>query len=262
MMQQNTREWLEYRKTKIGASDAPIIMGVSPWMTPLQLWKEKLDLAPARVPSPWMERGIQLQEEALCRFQEKTGLIVFPEVRVHSFLPWMIASLDGITMDGSEIVEIKCPGEKTHAEAIKGIVPDYYMPQIQHQMAVCDLERCHYFSFSGVDTALVIVQRDDQYIKKLIEMETLFFSHLTSREAPIFSCRDKRVMDSDRWKKLCEEWREKSHLVRIATDEEQRVREELVSLCEDTSCEGGGLRVTKVISQKGYKDKWKITEKE
>ena len=39
---QNTPEWLEFRKNKIGASDIPIIMGLSPYSTPLQLWKRKL----------------------------------------------------------------------------------------------------------------------------------------------------------------------------------------------------------------------------
>jgi predicted phage-related endonuclease len=43
-MQQQTPEWLEFRKNKIGASDAPIIMETSPWKTPYQLWLEKLSL--------------------------------------------------------------------------------------------------------------------------------------------------------------------------------------------------------------------------
>lgn len=38
---QNTQEWEKFRLQKIGASDAPIIMGVSPWKTPFQLWLEK-----------------------------------------------------------------------------------------------------------------------------------------------------------------------------------------------------------------------------
>ncbi len=41
---QHSNEWLELRKNKIGASDAPIIMKVSPWKTPYRLWEEKLGL--------------------------------------------------------------------------------------------------------------------------------------------------------------------------------------------------------------------------
>ena len=38
---QNTPEWLEFRRKKIGASDAPIILEVSTWKTPYQLWLVK-----------------------------------------------------------------------------------------------------------------------------------------------------------------------------------------------------------------------------
>ena len=43
-LHQNTPKWLEYRKHKLGASCAPIIMEVSPWSSPLMLYKEMLGL--------------------------------------------------------------------------------------------------------------------------------------------------------------------------------------------------------------------------
>jgi len=43
-MEQGTPEWLEMRKNYLGASDAPIVMKVSPWSTPFQLWRKKLGL--------------------------------------------------------------------------------------------------------------------------------------------------------------------------------------------------------------------------
>ena len=39
---QQSEEWLEFRRSRIGASDAPIIMGVSPWKTHYKLWVEKI----------------------------------------------------------------------------------------------------------------------------------------------------------------------------------------------------------------------------
>ena len=41
-IEQGTKRWLEERMSYIGGSDAPIIMGVSPWKTPYQLWEEKM----------------------------------------------------------------------------------------------------------------------------------------------------------------------------------------------------------------------------
>ena len=43
-LQQNTPEWLEFRRLRIGASDAPVIMEVSPYTTPYTLW-ERLSFA-------------------------------------------------------------------------------------------------------------------------------------------------------------------------------------------------------------------------
>ena len=40
-VEQGSKEWLALRNNKIGASDAPIIMGESSWTTPFQLWQIK-----------------------------------------------------------------------------------------------------------------------------------------------------------------------------------------------------------------------------
>jgi len=44
ILRQNTPEWLEVRKTKLGASDAPAILGISPYKTAYQLFLEKMGL--------------------------------------------------------------------------------------------------------------------------------------------------------------------------------------------------------------------------
>ncbi len=36
---------------------------------------------------------------------------MFPKVVLHPAHDWMMASLDGIDLDGNSIVEIKCPGQ-------------------------------------------------------------------------------------------------------------------------------------------------------
>ena len=47
---QGSLEWREFRKRKIGASDAPSVMGVG-FLTPLQLWRIKVGLEPEKVPN-------------------------------------------------------------------------------------------------------------------------------------------------------------------------------------------------------------------
>ena len=53
---QQTDEWLEMRRNKIGASDAPIIMEVSPYKKPNQLMEDKLTGA-VMAKSQAMQRG-------------------------------------------------------------------------------------------------------------------------------------------------------------------------------------------------------------
>ena len=39
-------EWLEFRKTGIGGSDASVVCGINRYKTPIELWMEKLNNLP------------------------------------------------------------------------------------------------------------------------------------------------------------------------------------------------------------------------
>ena len=77
--EQGSPEWLAMRRTKIGASDAPIIMGVSPWTTPLQLWEQKV-LGTSRAKTFFMQEGIDWEPKIREWYSNKTGLKFQPEV--------------------------------------------------------------------------------------------------------------------------------------------------------------------------------------
>ena len=129
---QGSREWKEFRKNKLGASDAPTIMGVSPYETPYQLWCRKLGLLPEPDMTGAMQRGHDLEPLALAEFERQLGLFMRPTVRVSKTTPWMMASLDGLCLDDKVAVEIKCPNLETHQIALDGKVPDKYIYHNQH----------------------------------------------------------------------------------------------------------------------------------
>ena len=131
---QGTPEWLENRKNFIGASDAPIIMGESPWCTPLGLWEQKVGITPPPKENYAMRRGSAMESSAREAFNDKIGMLTLPQVVYHPKYDFMMASLDGLSVDETIAVEIKCPGVKAHALAIEGKVPIYYKAQLQHQM--------------------------------------------------------------------------------------------------------------------------------
>ena len=74
---QGSAEWHQHRRKHRNASETPIILGVSPWQTPYQLWQIKLGLVEQEV-TPAMLRGTQLEPQA--RAACKRGLRVRPRL--------------------------------------------------------------------------------------------------------------------------------------------------------------------------------------
>jgi putative phage-type endonuclease len=183
LLKQGSAEWRAYRRGGIGCSDAPVIMGVSPWCSPLELWRIKVGLAVEEAQNDAMKRGVELEPVARTLYEAKTGRIVEPALVVHHQYEWLKASLDGITLDGIPI-EIKCPGRNAHSDALEGRVPDYYWPQVQHILLVVGAARLDYVSFDGANIVIVPVEQDTAYQSELLETECQFWRCVVSRTPP------------------------------------------------------------------------------
>ncbi|MEC7839053.1 MAG: YqaJ viral recombinase family protein [Chlamydiota bacterium] len=243
-LQQNTNEWLEFRRSKIGSSDAPIIMGKSPWKTPHQLWEEKMGIKDSFFESQTMRRGKDLESEARKAFEAQTGLVVWPDVLTHNEHDFIIASMDGITMDGGQAVEIKCPGDKTHSMALQGIIPEHYQIQMQHQLAVAGLKKMFYYSFDGTQGILLELERDEQLIQELIQKEKEFYKYILDNDPPYNQRTD------ELWQAYAKKWKSIQNDKRVIEVEEKKCREALIELAGEKTSQGSGIRVTK-YSRKG-----------
>jgi putative phage-type endonuclease len=189
-LEQDSVEWKELRKRCIGASDAPIIMGVSPYTTPYQLWNDKVN-GISKIENAAMTFGKNNEEAARELFEQMTGLTMFSRVVSHPERSWQIASLDGIDLDRSCILEIKCANANDHAMAKDGKVPDKYFPQLQHQMSVTNMNEEYYFSYHRGEGIIVKVKRDPEYIEKMIEMEKIFyFDHILTKLPPALTTQE------------------------------------------------------------------------
>lgn len=184
-LQQGTEAWHAFRRTGLGGSDAIIVANMSPWRSRLELWQEKLELIEPPIVNSSMQRGMILEPTARRCYESMTGIDVIPAIRVSKEYTWCFASLDGISLDEKIITEIKCTSKKNHELAKNGQIPTYYMPQIQHQIYVCGVDSCHYFSYNGIDGVLVNVPRDDTYISKLLEMEKEFYNCMITFTEPV-----------------------------------------------------------------------------
>lgn len=253
-VEQNSPEWLQLRKTKIGASDASAIMQVSPWSTPFRLWFEKTyDVQKKENPS--MSFGKANEESARILYQQMTGNFVAPLVASHGKREWQLASFDGMDIDFSMFVEIKCANKDDHATAKSGTVPSKYYPQVQHQLAVAELDMMHYFSFHKGEGVVVEVHRDDAYIKKLIKAEEKFyFDHLVAKKAPKMTDKDGIEMDDEVWNQISFVYQEslkELDQIKLKVNDLER---QLLTLADNKNCHGNGVFVARFSED----DPWKI----
>jgi len=183
-LEQNSAEWHEFRDFHIGASDAPIIYGASPWMTPRELYLQKTPFGPKRKPmTAKMQRGHDLEPYARNELILQLNMEFKPVVLEFVEYPFISCSLDGISVDGKTICEIKCPNARTHEDSFNGKIPFYYELQIQHALMVTGANYCWYFSYRpehAKSTSLVKIQRNDIIIREILNKEIDFWDRVVN----------------------------------------------------------------------------------
>jgi len=176
-LEQGTEEWLEWRHSGIGASDASTVMGDNRFQLPSELLHQKRNRINTK-PNEKMRLGTLLEPKARDLYIEETGILVEPLCLQSKEYSWLIASMDGITDDYDHIVEIKC-GKSAYWQANKGKVPSYYYGQLQHQLMITGLDAVDYWCYwPGYDGILQTVNRDEPYIRRLLQTEMEFMEKL------------------------------------------------------------------------------------
>lgn len=186
-LEQGTSEWHSYRECHVMATSASVIMEINPFKTELELWEEMIGLRPRMKSNVAMERGTRLEPEARRLANQIIGIEFEPCVYESDKYNWMGASLDGISKCEKYILEIKCPNEKTHEMALNEMIPEYYIAQIQHQLAVTNARLCYYFSYRPENIkkyAIVEIERNDEFIEKMIAKENAFWINLCTMQPP------------------------------------------------------------------------------
>lgn len=177
---QDTPEWHKFRASRIGSSDAPVIMGSSPWKTVDELFLEKIGKGKKQKETAAMSRGKKLEPIARARHELMTGLEFEPCVLVDKEHDFIMGSFDGRCIEKNIDLEIKCPGAKDHALALQGKIPEKYVWQCLHLLMVSGSELLHYVSFDGKRTAWIGFYPDPEKIQRLREAELKFWQRVTS----------------------------------------------------------------------------------
>jgi putative phage-type endonuclease len=144
---QNEAEWLEARRSGIGASEAAMLLGVSPWGTPLDLYARKLGLLPDVEETEKMRLGRRLEPIVAAEYAER-----FPDHEVgdpeQSLFrsrtePILLATPDRWVMDpvrGPGLLEIKTTSvfqrDRWDPDGTPDGCPEHVQIQVQAQLAV------------------------------------------------------------------------------------------------------------------------------
>jgi putative phage-type endonuclease len=127
-----------------------------------------------------MTRGTALEPEARKHYETISGIPVTPACRQSNTHEWQRASVDGLALDGSIVVEIKCGKSAYRQTKTNGQVPHYYIGQLQHILAVTGLPHIDFFCWlPDLPGVRLRIQRDDRYIDRLIVAEYAFWQQLT-----------------------------------------------------------------------------------
>ena len=167
----------------ITASEVGAVVGTNPYMKEDKLLRMKLGLEKfnGNAATAWGNTHEDAVRDWFCeKYGEKcheTGCVR------HESIPFLGASPDGILESGA-VLEIKCPMYRTPEE---GLIPAYYVSQMQLQMEVCNLDKCYFVEWKpcremfGEDVYMVqIVNRDRKWVDDNIDKLTKFWHRLQS----------------------------------------------------------------------------------
>lgn len=247
---QGTPEWLAYRLHKFNASESAAVLGASPWQTPYQLWLQKTGRSEGTKSTHAMLRGTELEPAARVAYEAQFDLVMQPLVLEAGDFS---ASLDGQTLDGDLILEIKCPLRGTRSDlwqdVAAGQVPEHYLIQVQHQLMVSNAQLAHLWVFDGNQGILHEIQRDEALMERIQQGWEAFAGHLASDIPPPLAEADTVQRLDAEWASAAKGFAEAKALADQAAERVEAARQALLALVKHPKESGAGVSVSRYWKQ-------------
>lgn len=161
----NREQFLLDRKLGIGGSDVAAIMGLSPWATALDIFRDKTNPELALdEPNEDMQRGIRVEKYILQEYSERSEVQLDTNVAtiIDPQYPFMRAKIDARQLDGNVIIEAK--STKAPLSSWEKGIPEYYKTQVAYYAILTNAERVDVpVLFSGWTYACFTYWRDEEF---------------------------------------------------------------------------------------------------
>ncbi len=193
IMDQGTQEWLTWRQSGIGASDMPVLFGLSD-KTPFMLWQEKMGLTTSEISTYARGKGGDTEARLRAKYSLETGRQYGPVLAAHDKYPWMLASLDMYTVEDKHqyMGEVKFVGAKVYESILDaGTIPKKHMVQMQQQMLVIgECEAVYLVSCDGDNYKAISVEPDAELQTEIISRGLIFYSYMVNKTPPPLEAND------------------------------------------------------------------------
>ncbi|GKV70241.1 hypothetical protein NCCP2716_27390 [Sporosarcina sp. NCCP-2716] len=191
-------DWLQARKNGIGGSDVSAIAGLNKWKSPVGVYLDKIGASPeedtAGEAAYW---GNVMEDIVAQEFTRRSELKVRRRNAIlrHPEYPWMLANVDRLIVGKKEGLECKTASEYLKGEWEGEEIPAAYLLQIQHYMAVTGFQAWWIAVLLGGNKFhFKRIERDEEMIQYLIEIERDFWkNHVEKEVPPVFDGSDASV---------------------------------------------------------------------
>lgn len=188
-----TVEQKEIRRKGLGATDCAVVMGLSQYKTPYELWLEKTGRQePTAILNDDRLHLRHAHEETISREYMRRKNVKLRRVNqtvFHKRLPFMLCNLDRVIIGQRKIIECKSSsgfmrgywGETGSDEA-----PIEYLLQVQHQMACAEYEDSDIAALIDIDDYRIFpTPRNEKIIKKIEDAcERFWVDHVLADVPP------------------------------------------------------------------------------
>lgn len=237
----NSQEWLDARKAYHTASEAAIVLGISPWTKPEKFKQIRAGLV-KQFYNTAMKRGHDTEAQIRNWASKELGKTFKEEVWVNGEY---LASLDGI--DGDVLVEIKC-SDHTYNDIENGVIPKYYWYQVQQQLHCSPATAAYLVAYSPKKDAYNISEvifQDTTAMEDVAEA-WVAFDAMPMPEGPLDLSDDGEVQG------LFAAYAELKAAADSTKLAMEAIKDSLVDAAQDRSVIAGGFKLTKKAGMTRY----------
>lgn len=177
-VQQGSSDWQALRKNHLCASDAPVILGASKYKTRDQYIHEKatgFEPEHSEHTQRLFAKGHEAEVAARAIIEEQIGEDLFPATCVSNCGTYL-ASVDGMTMDGTLLFEHKLLNDDLRQQIAAGELSPMYYWQLEHQFLVTGATKALFVASDGTAENMLqleythVPERREQLIKAWMQV--------------------------------------------------------------------------------------------